>query len=525
MHLGIDFGTTRTVVAAVDRGNYPVISFQTEMGDMQAWFPSLIAVQGSQTLYGIEAQARMGEPEWTFLRSLKRSLCELAPGASIAIGGQAFPAFDLLVQYLAHLRAALCTRSNLQISAKEPLEALIAVPANANGNQRFLTMDAFRRAGFHILGMINEPSAAGIEFAHQHATNEWAVRKEYLVVYDMGGGTFDASVIGRENQCHQVITDEGIARLGGDDFDMLLRDLVLEHAAAGVILSEAAGYQLLEECRRQKESLHPNTRRIAVDLGRSLEGGGTVTIPVEDFYARCQPLVERTIAAVETAMTRARQSDEVSWNEVAVVYLVGGSAELPIVSRMLRERYGRRVRRSPYPHSATAIGLAIAADDASGHVLRERFTRHFGVWREADCGSRVTFDPIFSKDTLLPRPGDPPLRHMRCYHPAHNVGHFRYLECSRLNEECYPDGDITPWDEVVFAFDPALCLEPALESQEVRRLEGIAGQEIEESYLCNAHGVIEVTLTNKTAGYAQKCRLRVAPARRAKRKNNNGKNR
>ena len=459
-----------------------------------------------------------------FVRSLKRSLGELVPDAPLIIGSQAFPAFDMLIQYLSHLRADLYIRSNLEVSSKEPLETVIAVPANANSNQRFLTLEAFQRAGFRVLGMINEPSAAGVEFAHQHATNEWAVRKEYLVVYDLGGGTFDASVIGRENQCHQVITDEGIARLGGDDFDLLLRDLVLARAPAGIAIPEAASFQLIEECRRQKESLHPNTRRIAVDLCRSLEGVGTVIIPIEEFYACCQPLVERTIAAVEAAMARARRSDDVVWNDVAVVYLVGGSAELPIVGRMLRERYGRRVRRSPYPQSATAIGLAIAADAAAGHVLRERFTRHFGVWREADCGTRVIFDPIFRKDTLLPQPGEPPLLYTRSYHPVHNVGHFRYLECSRLNQDGQPDGDITPWDEVVFAFDPALQAEPHPELLEVRRCEWIGEQEIEESYSCSAHGVIEVIITNKTADYAQRCRLRVAPARRSKRKNNTGRN-
>jgi molecular chaperone DnaK len=519
MRLGIDFGTTRTVVAAVDRGNYPVISFQTETGDMQPWYPSLIAARANQTIFGLDAQAHMGEPGWVFLRSFKRALGDLSLDSRVAIGSQSYHAFDLLVQYLARLRLALCKGSNLELPAREPLDGLIAVPANANSNQRFLTLEAFRRAGFRVLGMINEPSAAGIEFAHQHARNEWAMRKEYLVVYDLGGGTFDASVIGRENQYHQVLTDEGIAHLGGDDFDVLLRDLALERASVGMTFTDAASFQLLEECRRQKESLHPNTRRIAIDIGRHLEGAGTVMVPVDEFYERCQPLVERTITAVEAAMARARQSDDVVWNDVAVVYLVGGSAELPIVSRMLRERYGRRVRRSPYPHSATAIGLAIAADAAAGHVLRERFTRHFGVWREADSGTRVVFDPIFSKDSLLPRPQEPPLLHTRSYHPAHNVGHYRYLECSRMNENGQPDGDITPWDEVVFALDPALHLDPELEHLEVCRSDAIERQVIEERYLCNAHGMIEVTITNRTAGYDQTYRLREAPARRPKRKN------
>ena len=105
---------------------------------------------------------------------------------------------------------------------------------------------------------------------------------------------------------------------------------------------------------------------------------------------------------------------------------------------MLREVFGRRVRRSAYTRSATAIGLAIQADAQAGYVLRDKFTRHFGVWREADEGRTVIFDPLFSKGTPLPAPGEPPLVQSRQYTPAHNIGHFRYLECSHLTEEGRP---------------------------------------------------------------------------------------
>ena len=504
MRLGIDFGTTRTVVAAADRGNYPVVSFQSESGDMQPWYPSLIGGCGDRLLFALDAQAHQGEPEWFFLRSLKRSLGELLPDSTVTLAGRPLPAFDLLVQYLACLRRDLYERSNLNLKSKEPLEVLIASPANANSNQRFLTLEGFRRAGFQVLGMYNEPSAAGLEYAHSHVANQWTARKEYLVVYDLGGGTFDASVIALTDHYHEVLTDEGIVRLGGDDIDVILLDLTLARMRGSQDLSETARYHLIEECRRQKENLHPNTRRIAIDLGRAIEGGGTVIVTTEEFYSRCAPLVDRTIEALEAAVARVQHKSGMAWSDVETIYLVGGSSDLPVVGRMLRERYGRRVRRSPYPYSATAIGLAIAADSEAGYVLKERFTRHFGVWREADSGRRVVFDPIFPKDTPLPGPGDHPLVHTRNYRPAHNIAHFRYLECSRLTDDAEPAGDITPWDDIVFPLDPALRDRHVQELQDVRRTEEFSSQEVEESYSCDAHGMIQVTITDRTTAYRRK---------------------
>ncbi len=508
MRLGIDFGTTRTVVATVDRGNYPVVHFQTNAGDMQPWYPSLVCSRDSDTRYGVDAQAHQGESDWHFLGSFKRLLGDLAPDTPVTVGSLKIPIIDLLIRYLKRLHHDLCHRSNLEIKPKETLEALIAVPANANSNQRFLTLDAFRRAGFRILGMINEPSAAGIEFAHRHAANEWALRKEYLLVYDLGGGTFDASVICRRDFSHEVLTDEGIPRLGGDDFDQLLMKLACRRGVPPASPSDSDRFQLLEECRRQKESLHPNTRKIAIDPGRIFDPAEPIIITTEEFYAQCQPLVERTIAALETAIARVSRTHGITWHDIAVVYLVGGSADLPIIGRLLRERYGRRVRRSPYPQSATAIGLAIGADLAAGHVLRERFTRHFGVWREAQGGSRIVFDPIFPKDTPLPDRNEPPLQKSRSYHPAHNIACFRYLECSRLNEEGQPDGDITPWDEILFPMDSVSYNSPHPETIEVRRSDQASHHVVEEHYRCSAQGAIEVTIVNRTAGYQQTRRLR-----------------
>src|SRR5919199_4557762 len=215
MLLGIDYGTTRTVVAAVDRGNYPVVSFQTAAGDTQDWYPSLIAARGDARLYGLDAARRQDDPDWALLRSCKRQLATLGPAARITLGTGAVPALELLTAFLAQLRRDLVERSNLRVTPHEALEATIAVPANANSNQRFLTLEAFRRAGFQVRGLLNEPSAAGIEFAHHVRSAGPSTRRELVVVYDLGGGTFDASVISMAARRPQGGRSAGVAQLGG----------------------------------------------------------------------------------------------------------------------------------------------------------------------------------------------------------------------------------------------------------------------------------------------------------------------
>ncbi len=112
--------------------------------------------------------------------------------------------------------------------------------------------------------------------------------------------------------------------------------------------------------------------------------------------------------------------------------MTGGAAELPPVARILRESFGRKVRRSAYMRSASAIGLAIRASDdmaeqGADHV-QEQFNRNFGLWRETDHGGTIFFDLIFPRGVQLPSSSEQPLRVERIYRPAHNIGHFRYLE-------------------------------------------------------------------------------------------------
>ena len=133
---------------------------------------------------------------------------------------------------------------------------------------------------------------------------------------------------------------------------------------------------------------------------------------------------------------------------MASIYTVGGAGSFPLVARMLRGTFGdKRVKRSPHPFAATAIGLAVFLDKEAGFALSERLSRHLGVFREAHRGEDVIFDPILPKDVALPTDGQPPLVVTRTYRAAHNIGHFRFVECSRLLDG-RPDGDLTPYDPV-----------------------------------------------------------------------------
>lgn len=499
MRVGIDFGTTHTVVALVDRGNYPVVSFD----GVDAW-PSLIAANAAGELrYGVDAAAVRHDPEWSVLRSIKRLLNDAGPQTEVTLAGRSYRLTDLLTGFLAQLKNDLLQRSNGSLTPADTIEAAISVPANASSAQRLLTLDAFVAAGFHVVALLNEPSAASLEYAHRYRSTITA-KREYVLIYDLGGGTFDASLLKMTGHSNEVVISEGIQRLGGDDFDEAIVRLVSDRAKL-LEVDSAALALLREECAVRKEAVGPQTRRFLVDLSGINDGADRAPFScgIDDVYSACAPLVEPTIDLLNRILHDG--SGDVAWSEVAGIYVVGGAGGFPLISRMLRSTFGeKRVKRSPHPFAATAIGLAVFLDKESGFALSERFSRHFGVFREAEAGAGVVFDPIVGKDVSLPADGETPLIVRRTYRAAHNIGHFRFVECSRLVNG-RPDGDVTPYDPVLFPFDPALYDRDDLGRQPVGRWTD--GPDVEERYVVAPSGAVEVTLTTQPGGFVRTFRL------------------
>jgi molecular chaperone DnaK (HSP70) len=496
MQIGIDFGTTRVVVAVADRGNFPLVHFEAPETQMRDWFPPLAAVNGDARLYGWEAVAVQDDARWTLVRSLKRWLRTAGPHTELRVGGQSLSLRLLMAEMMAALRAQLLERSNLGAGPDEPLEVMLGVPANANSNQRFLTEEAAQAAGFSVLGVLNEPSAAAIEFAYRNSAERKSRAGSGLLVYDLGGGTFDVSLLSLGEHEHVVEASDGIPNVGGDDFDELLAGLALEYATPGPTLTPFERRLLLDECREKKESLNPNTRKVAIDMERVRPDWEQVTIPVEAYYERCRPLIESTRAVVENLLAAHPHS------ALDTLYVTGGGSELPPVARILRESFGRKVRRSAYMRSASAIGLAIRAAAASDRLV-EQFNQNFGIWREADSGGTIVFDLIFPRGAPLPGPDEPPLRLERVYQPAHNIGHFRYLECSRLDAHGQPIGEISNWDQIQFPFDPQLWGREDLSAEAVRPLGDANGLTVREEYTCDANGELRVRISTEPQGNAR----------------------
>ena len=353
-------------------------------------------------------------------------------------------------EMMAALRTQLLEHSNLRAQPNEPLEAVLGVPANANSNQRFLTEEAAQSAGFTVLGLMNEPSAAAIEYAYRNSAERRSRVGSGLLVYDMGGGTFDVSLVTLGENEHTVETSDGIPNLGGDDFDQILADLALETAGHDAELTSAERHHLLEECREKKESLNPNTRKVTIDLER-VRAGLVAGHDPRGRVLRAVPSADRIDArgrgefalALIPACPWIRFTSPVAdrncrrWRAFCARLSAARCAARLTCDR--QARWAWRFARPPRPTACASSSIRISASGA-----------------KADSGGNIVFDLIFPRGSRLPRPGEPALSSERVYHPAHNVGHFRYLECSKLDERGQPLGEITNWEQIRFPFDPQL---------------------------------------------------------------------
>jgi len=393
--VGIDLGTTNSEVSAFHNGEVRVLGPGSRM------LPSCVAITPAGALLVGEAarNQQLLYPERT-IRSIKR---KMGTGETVDLGGRTFTPPEI---------SSLILRELVDWAARDlgqaPKRAVITVPAYFSDTQRNATREAGALAGLEVARILNEPTAGSLAYGSGGAGRYTAM------VYDLGGGTFDVSIVTVEGDVTEVLSSHGNNNLGGDDFDDLLaerlmREFLTQHGVdvrKGQPLARARLRWAAEEAKKQL-SFEPYVKIREEAL--MVDGGKPMHLELEisraEYEEMIKPLVESTLHSVSTALADA----SLQASALNAILLVGGATRTPLVSRLLQERTGLEPRQDVHPDLCVALGAGVLASRLSGHeierVLVDVSPFSFGPSFLGERGGMpypYCYRPLIHRNTPLP---------------------------------------------------------------------------------------------------------------------------
>jgi molecular chaperone DnaK len=482
--VGIDLGTTNSEVAALTGGQVRVLG----PGDTRM-LPSCVGFSPAGDLLVGEAARNQQAlyPERT-VRSIKR---KMGSPENVTVGGKVFMPQEISALIL-HELAEWAARS----LGERPAKAVITVPAYFSDAQRNATREAGALAGLEVVRILNEPTAASLAYGYGDGTRHTAL------IYDLGGGTFDVSVVTVDGDVTEVLASHGNNHLGGDDFDDLLAELLAAefqkqhdiNLRQGYAAAKARLWWAAEEAKK-KLSFEPFVRireeALVTQNGKPLHL--EFEISRERYETLIRPLVESTLDSVSKALVDAGKKP----GDLDAVLLVGGSTRTPLVSGLLIDHTGLQPRQDVHPDLCVALGAGVLASRLAGHeidrVLVDVSPYSFGVSYLGDRGGYPyphCYKPIIVRNTPLP------LTRTEVFYTSHEYQ--------------------TSVDIEVFQGDDEDALKNVLVGD--FRIDGLTAQEEPNDILCRMRldldGILEVTAVEKATGKSKQ--VTIANAMRAR---------
>ncbi len=354
--IGIDLGTTFSVVAKFEDGRCRTLN--NSEGDLTT--PSVVYFDSDQPIVGKEA-VKAGAFEPSRLAYLaKRDMGKDAYHRKIL--GQTIPPEVVQGIILKKLRA------DAELQVGDVTQAVITVPAYFNEPRRKATQDAGRLAGLDVLDIINEPTAAAIAFGVQEGFLDEqgkSAKKELILVYDLGGGTFDATLMEIDGGSYRALSTAGDVHLGGVDWDQRIMDHASKEFIKQHELDPRNDEEALQELRREAEEAKRGlSAREKLTITFELAGQG-VRVPITrgEFEEMTAHLIDRT----RFTITNLLRTAGLEWSDITRLLLVGGSTRMPMVANMLERESGKSIDRSLAADEAVAHGAAIYAGLLRNH--------------------------------------------------------------------------------------------------------------------------------------------------------------